>query len=526
MKQIYRQVIGGSLYVFDFTFDMSIVEFCRALKEEYSRDEFFFDVDAKKWRFNNLEIVDKIVKQYPETTVSQEMCSDLIIFEKNKKSKMSETANILSKEIKSSSDLTGLRGYQAEALDAILSAIRNGDEGNHLVVLPTGAGKSILISSLVHILNNPVLILQPSKEILTQNYFKLLKYVNPHEIGIYSASMNEKTIRKMTFATIQSIYKKAEFFKHFKFIIIDECHLFSPTNFGGMFTTFLRHIGDPKVLGLTATPYRMATSYKYIKAGQSATGRDELYAYTTIKLINRIKGRFWQNLLYNTNIQELINKGFLCPLEYYDKSLLEHEDIPLNKSHSEFDLEKYEDLISSKQIKILKVIQYAESISKSVLVFCSSVKQAKVLSGIVTGASVVTAKTPAAERDLIIKRFKEGKIKTVFNVGVLTTGFDHPSLDCIVLLRPTRSIGLYYQMVGRGVRIFPGKTSCKVIDLTSTVKSLGKIETIRLEKINGNWELLSEAGSWHNKELYRFQIKQKTSSEEDEKVKKRRSILI
>ena len=94
-------------------------------------------------------------------------------------------------------------------------------------------------------------------------------------------------------------------------------------------------------------------------------------------------------------------------------------------------------------------------------------------------------------------------------LNVLTIGFDHPELDCIILLKPTRSICRYVQLLGRGVRIAPGKTSCKVIDLTSTVKNLGRFETIKVEKINGKSELTSEMGSWHNKILYKYEIKTK-----------------
>jgi DNA repair protein RadD len=121
-------------------------------------------------------------------------------------------------------------------------------------------------------------------------------------------------------------------------------------------------------------------------------------------------------------------------------------------------------------------------------------------------AEVVSAKTKPKERDRVINGFKDGSIKMVMNVGVLTTGFDHPKLDCIVLLRPTRSIGLYYQMVGRGLRKAEGKTSCAVVDMTDTVKKIGRVETIRVEKVDGKWELLTERGSWHAKELYRFEI--------------------
>lgn len=392
-----------------------------------------------------------------------------------------------------------LREYQNQAIEKILWAKNENLPGNDLIVMPTGSGKSVVIAHLAKQLNEPILILQPSKEILKQNLEKLSRYVDRKEIGIYSASMNEKEVKYFTFATIQSIYKKPEEFKHFKLVILDEAHLLNPKNLSGMFTSFLKEIGDPKVIGFTATPYRLGLNYNFRNG--------ELIAYSTIKLINRLKGFFWKRLLFNIGIQELIDQKFLCQLEYIDHSLIDHSDIPRNKSESEFDLKKYEKMLSDKQFEIVKTIEYAKSISKSVLVFCSSVEQAEKFAGLLKG-EVVTAKTKPNERDDIIEKFKNGEIRVVFNVGVLTTGFDHPALDCIVLLRPTRSIGLFCQMLGRGLRIAEGKKSCKVIDMTSTVKNLGRVETVKLEKQNNKWELISETCSnWHNKELFSFVVK-------------------
>ncbi len=505
---IYKQDIGGFLYVFDFQYHPKIVEFCRKIKDEYTRDEFAWDPDTKKWRFSNLKIVDEILMQYPEAIVLKDMYEDMLQFEAQKEAKIAETKRFFAFNIR---DLprTGLRDYQIEAIDKILEAIKRGVEGNYLTVLPTGAGKSIVISYLVHTLNTPVLILQPTKEILKQNYEKLSRYVDPSEIGIYSASMNEKTIKFFTFATIQSIYKKPEKFTHFKLVIIDEAHLVNPTNLSGMFTSFLEEIGKPKVIGCTATPYRLSSMYVVRKNG-------ELDSVTTIKLINRIKGRFWSQLLYNIDVQTLINRGYLCPLKYIDRSLVEQSDIPLNVSRSEFDLDRYEEMIAGKISLIFQAIEYAKAISKSVLVFCSSVRQAEELSGTTKDSAVVSAKTPGEERDKIIKDFREGRIKVVFNVSVLTVGFDHPALDCVLLLRPTRSITLYYQMLGRGLRISPGKQFCTIIDMTSTVKNIGRVETIRLEFKEGKWELLSETGSWHNKELYSFSTGKKEAKPKDD----------
>jgi DNA repair protein RadD len=393
-----------------------------------------------------------------------------------------------------------LRPYQQDAVDKIRWALEERLEGNDLVVLPTAAGKSVVIAHLSKEIDRPLLILQPTKEILEQNLAKLSQYVDPSEIGVYSASMGSKVLGRYTFATIQSIYRMPEAFAHFGLVIIDEAHMVNPKEMG-MYKTFLKAIGNPKVIGFTATPYRMDTTYLDY-------GLETVRVVTTVKLVNRMKGFFWTRILVNVSIEELIEQGYLCQLEYIDRSIFDHSEIPMNVSRSDFNLDGYEKKLSTRQKDIQEAIKYAEDTSNSVLVFCTSVSQANHLSKVTPGSAVVTGKTPKRDRDLVINGFKQGLIKTVFNVGVLTTGFDHPALDCIVMLRPTRSIMLYCQMLGRGVRIAPGKTSCKVIDLTSNVKSMGRFETIKVVK-KQMWELISEKGYWHGRELYHFDVEKK-----------------
>lgn len=387
------------------------------------------------------------------------------------------------------------RYYQEDALKAIKDSLTI--EGNDLVVLPTGAGKSIVIALLAEYLNIDVLVLQPSKEILEQNAKKLANYVPQSDIGIYSASMDSKEIQKYTFATIGSVHTKPELFKHFKVVIIDEAHAVNPKDSGSMFIKFLKAIGNPKVIGFTATPYRNMNGYHRVGS--------VLEVAVTLKLICRIKPEFWKRIIYNINNQELTAKGFLCPLKYIDATLVKHKDIPLNKSQSDFDLDKYEKKVEEKHERILKGIDWAEKTYKSILVFCSSISQAQKYSDLTPNSACVHSKISKSERERIIDEFKDGTIKTVFNVGVLTTGFDHPALDCIILIRPTRSLLLYYQMLGRGVRIAEGKDHCMVIDFSGSLKSMGKISTIRLEKPY-LWELTTETGSWHNKPLYKYQL--------------------
>lgn len=403
-----------------------------------------------------------------------------------------------------------LRDYQKQAIDKILWAQQL--PGNDICVLPTGAGKSVVIAYLAKVLKQPILILQPSKEILEQNYKKLCFYVNPTDIGIYSASMQSREIKYYTFATIQSIYKKPEEFKHYKIVIIDECHTVNPKNLGSMFTSFIQAIGNPKVVGFTATPYRQALNYKY-EYDPKYHGK-YLKAVTVTKMITRMRPQFWNRIIFNINNIDLLKQKYLSPFEYIDRSIIDHADIPTNKSQSDFDMFGFEKAISPFQERITKTIAYAESISKSVLVFCSSVEQAEHLSSVTPGSRCVSSGSTKKEREAIINGFKDGSIKTVFNVGVLTTGFDHPGLDCIVLLRPTKSIALYYQMLGRGVRIAEGKTVCRIIDLTGTIKRIGKVESIKLEHNENKWDIMAGHKFWHGIELYSQVIRPPKPAEE------------
>ncbi len=389
-----------------------------------------------------------------------------------------------------------LRQYQQQAIEKLKWSFDL--KGNDICVLPTGAGKSVVIANFANALNQDVLILQPSKEILEQNYAKLCLYVDKSLVGVYSASMGRKEVKKYTFATIQSIYKNPELFSNFKVVIIDECHLVNIKNLGGMYTKFLKAIGEPKVYGFTATPYRLTQSYFW---------RDgEMNAGVSIKMINRTRPQFWNRIVYSMNTIDLINQGYLCKLEYLDYSIINQDNIKRNKSQSDFDLFEVEKQMDSKKDKILNAITYAENKCKSILVFCTSIKQARDLKELVPRSEVITGTDSKERREYIINAFKAGIIKIIFNVGVLTTGFDFPGLDCIILARPTQSLALYYQMLGRGLRIAEGKEFCLVIDLSNTVARLGKVESIKTEKIDNKWDVSTDKQSWHGVQLYSYQI--------------------
>lgn len=495
--QVIKERTALHSYALVFPYDQSVVDFCRKIKEKFGWENFSFS--DKKWRFDDLTILDDFELAY-ELIIDSEVQTDRAFLKRQPSDDaLMEKCRERVKELHVGSFT--LRPYQVDCLANVLFSVEKKLPGNDLLCLACGAGKSLIIAGMAKLIGAPILILVPSKELLEQDMEKLANYIPRNEIGVYSASMNEKTINRYTFATIQSVYKHPEFFKVFKTVIIDECDLVNPKDINGMFMTFLRAINCEKVFGLTATPYRLDVGYEKDMWGG-------LVSFTTLKLVNRLQGRFWQRILYNIDVADLQSQGYLSPLEYLDKSIVKQEALKLNKSGSDFDLDDFDEKVKEKLEEVVSSILYAETISKSVIVFCSTIKQAKLLSSRVPGSSYVSSKTEKNERQCIVDDFKEGRIKTVFNVNVLATGFNKPDVDCAVLLRPTRSLRLYYQQIGRLLRLAPRKTVGRVIDLTSNVASIGRVETIKLVQDNGKWDVQSETGLWHGRRLYSWTVKE------------------
>lgn len=406
-----------------------------------------------------------------------------------------------------------LRDYQVDASNSIVNSFRNYGKPA-FAVLATGAGKSIIIADVCHRINEPVLILQPTKELLVQNHSKLLNY-GVTDISMYSASVNSKEIAKFTYATIGSIWKKPELFKHFKYVIIDECHLVNPK--GGMYRTFFKALGIENIIGLTATPYRSDTMYESLGNGAyKATG--------TLKMINRIKPYFYKKMLYKIETNELIERGYLSPIDYFIDTV-DTSDLRINDggtNYTENSLEQYADKVTGRTVQVIEGIA-TRGLAQRNLVFCTSIRRAwdakEELAEKGIRAEVVTGKTPKKERDRLVEQFKAGEFVHMLNVGVFTTGFDVPELDCIILARPTMSLALYYQMVGRGVRIDPARPDkrLKVYDLSNNVQALGRVETITLTKEADGFRdmVVTERGRVDNTPLYSFKFKKKGKEEED-----------
>lgn len=389
-----------------------------------------------------------------------------------------------------------LRDYQQDCINKMLWA--RGLEGNDLVSLPTGSGKSLIISELAKKLREPILILVPSKELLEQDQEKLERWT---DVSIYSAGSNSKEVGHITLATIQSAYKNPEKFTRFKVVIIDEADLVDPKKLDGMYRKLFVGMGKPKVYGLTATPFRMDSYYR--SWGNAFWQKETVH---TVKHLTRYRERFWSRMLFTVHAEKLLEEGYLCKLTYHIVNLLDHNRLAFNKSKSEFDLEDFEDKFNPFMSQVAYNIKLMPD---SVLVFCATITQAENLQKFIPDAEVITSKTTAKERAKAVEAFRNGTTRIIINVGVLLVGFDKPDLKNIVICRPTRSLRLHMQMLGRGMRRAPQKDTCHIHDLVGNVEFLGRAESMKIQKIEEKWNITTDTmpDGWHYKELYSYKLK-------------------
>lgn len=361
-------------------------------------------------------------------------------------------------------------------------------DGNHLYCdnqffIHHNSGKSLVIADIASRLEGPLLVFQPSKEILQQNFAKLQSY-GIFDCGCYSASVGCKDINRITFATIGSVMNHMSDFDCFKNIIIDECHYVNSK--AGQYKEFIE-AKNRQVVGLTATPYRL----------------DRAEGGSILKFLTRVRPRIFSKVIYCCQIGELLSKGYLADLHYYDLTELDLRRVRSNSTGADYDerslLAEYErcgfyDKLSN---TVVKVLQPKSGIPrKGVLVFTAFTKEARQLvdklQSLRINAAIVTGETPKKEREAILEGFKRREIKVVANVGVLTTGFDYPALDTVVLARPTKSLGLYYQMVGRAIRPFEGKDGW-IVDLSGNYSRFGNVADLFISRPPGTtkWAVYS-----------------------------------
>jgi len=354
-----------------------------------------------------------------------------------------------------------LRPYQQEAVDATLRHFRK-SRTPAVIVLPTGAGKSLVIAELAKIARGRVLVLAHVKELVEQNHSKFLSY--GLEAGIYSAGLSKKdSSEKVIFGSIQSVARAdSDFFKDFSLLVIDECHRVSTEDDTQYAQVVLKiRIDNPQlcILGLTATPYRLDSGW--------------IYQFNYQGFICTTESRLFGKCIYDLTLRQMIDAGYLtqpiqidAPVASYDFSSLK-----LQTGKQSFSLEEIEAILKDQSritpVIIQNIVEMATD-RKGVIIFTASVRHAAEILNYLPSenSALVVGDTPSDERDAVITRFKSRQIKFLVNVSVLTTGFDAPHVDLIAILRPTESVSLYQQIVGRGLRLYEGKSDCLVLDYT------------------------------------------------------------
>ncbi|NLX57713.1 MAG: DEAD/DEAH box helicase family protein [Phycisphaerae bacterium] len=368
-----------------------------------------------------------------------------------------------------------LRPYQHEAVAAVYDHLRRRDD-NPCIVIPTAGGKTPVMATIcrdvVERWDGRVLILAHVKELLEQAVDKLHAMAPDlwMKIGVYSAGLGSRDRdHPIIVAGIQSVYRRAAELDGFDIILLDEVHMVPPEG-DGMYRTFLADAKkvNPRVrlVGLTATPYRMTTG---LICGPE-------------NLLNEV--------CYEVGVRELIVQGYLCPLR--SKAGRQKADTSgLHLRGGEFVAAETEALMDDDNLVYSACREIVEQTAErhSTLIFASGVKHAehvqRVLRGMGRDCGFVCGDTLPFERAETLQRFRDGALKYLVNVNVLTTGFDAPNIDCVALLRPTNSPGLYYQMVGRGFRLHPGKTDCLVLDFGGNILRHGPVDALKFKEHDG-----------------------------------------
>ncbi|WP_339805379.1 DEAD/DEAH box helicase [uncultured Marinobacter sp.] len=354
-----------------------------------------------------------------------------------------------------------LRPYQQEAVDATLRHFRQSDE-SAVIVLPTGAGKSLVIAELARLARRRILVLTHVKELVEQNHAKYQSYGLTG--GVFSAGLKRRENRhQVTFASVQSVSANLDQFRdEYSLVIIDECHRVSgeETSQYQRIIELLRQKNDAlKVLGLTATPYRLAMGwiYRYHYRGFVRGGSDD-------------QDKPFQHCIYELPLSYMISRGYLTRPELVNAAVAQYDFSALAQDRFGEYAEKDVNQLLSKHKRVTRAIieQVMELAAErsGVMIFAATVDHAREITGYLPAhqTALVTGGTDLKDRDLLIQRFKQRQLKYLVNVSVLTTGFDAPHVDLIAILRPTQSVSLYQQMVGRGLRLDEGKQDCLVID--------------------------------------------------------------
>lgn len=352
-----------------------------------------------------------------------------------------------------------LRPYQREAVTATVDHFRR-HTTPALIVLPTGAGKSLVIAELARLARGRVLVLAHVKELVAQNEQKYRAL--GLEATIFAAGLKLRdSAGKVVFGSVQSVARNlSAFTTPFSLLIIDECHRLGDDDDSQyqQVILHLREVTPPglRILGLTATPYRL--------------GKGWIYHFHYYGMVRGDEGCFFRDCIFELPLHYMVKHRYLVvperldmPVRHYDFSRLLPNalgDYPENALNGEL-----RRLRRTTPLIVAQILDYGAA-RRGVMIFAATVEHAREVLSLLPAekAALISAGTPTAERDRLIDAFRARRLHYLVNVAVLTTGFDAPHVDVIAILRPTASVSLYQQIVGRGLRLYPGKTACLILD--------------------------------------------------------------
>lgn len=351
-----------------------------------------------------------------------------------------------------------LRPYQIEAVDATIAHFRK-SEDPAVIVLPTGAGKSLVIARLADLAAGRVLVLAHVKELVAQNHDKYLNYGN--DASLFSAGLGQKNSDgKVVFASVQSVAANlVTFSKNYSLLIIDECHRVSDkanTQYDKVMQQLKERNPRLRVLGLTATPYRMGIGW--------------IYQIHYRGFVRAAEKRPFTRCIYELPLSTMVRSAYLTKPKIMDMPVAQYDFSQLDRNkfgrYARDDVNRL--LVKHRRVtqSIVEQIVDLGRDREGVMIFASTVEHAEeVLSYLPEGEGfLITGETSSRERDALIAGFKQRHYRFLVNVSVLTTGFDAPHVDLIAILRATESVSLFQQIVGRGLRLSEGKEDCLVID--------------------------------------------------------------
>jgi DNA repair protein RadD len=371
-----------------------------------------------------------------------------------------------------------LRDYQLAAVDETLAMMDTGE--SPCLELPTGTGKSVVLAEMCFRLRERgkrVLMLTHQQELIAQNAKRLHDYWRGRigeyaPLGVYSAGLKQKELgRAITYAGVQSIASKsAQLSGLVDVVIVDEAHLIPTKGEGRYRSVFSALPGIPRI-GMTASPWRLGH-------GSLTEGDGAMFT----RLIRPA----------GTSIREMVAAGHLAPLrsKHTDAQLLELCSGVAKRGgdYVESELDAAVNQEGPNALVAREIVARGQE-RKHWLVFCVSVAHAREMARHLTElgypCGVVHGAMSALERAEVLAQFRAGEIRAVANVNVLTTGYDFPAIDLLAFCRPTQSPVLYVQTAGRGMRPWPGKADCLVLDFAGLVKTHGPITDVRPPRAKG-----------------------------------------